>query len=392
MELKDLRVETQDAFTYLKATAILKNQQQELFFAVENKDQSALDDLSYDAFLIGGLFTFMKEGGTLKIKGGISERLYFHLQHYFMKALIQGFPYLKMIEIQPDYFVTAENYQPKQNITGVSGGIDSFYTILRKQNQEATKEFQLNALVRFVPQRPDYFENGRSQENAEEISQHLGLPLIQLWTNLLTFVEVPFVGFSSYYNIACIHSVKKTVNKYYLASGGVVEEFSLSPTDSSAYDPLIIQHLASETLDIFCDDFYTSRLEKTEFISQFLVAQQFLDVCLNEKRLERKNCSKCDKCIRTMWQLETLGALNNFSGVFDVPQFQKNKKAYLGYLWYGYRRKGQLYYKEIANYEKRRGSSLPWHRFFWGIKTGLDNQWAKVRTFWEKWQNKKIED
>lgn len=382
MELKNLRIETNDSYAYLKAKVVLKNEEQNVFFAVEKEYQDALDNLSYDAFLIGSLFNFMKEGGILKIHGGISERLAFQIQHYFSKCLLNDIPHFKPIEIQADYFTKKEEYHPWRNLTGVSGGVDSFYTIFRKQNPEVSSNYRLNSLVYFLEGDPQFYNKELSKDASEAISHRLNLPLIKTWTNLLSFVETPFEGFCTYFNLACVNSIKKEVKNYWTASGSTTKGFSVLYEDSSGYEPLICSHLTTESLEVYSDDFYTNRLEKTKFISEFSIPREHLDVCFNRKHSHEKNCSRCDKCIRTLFQLEALGTIDSFHEVFDLPHFKKHRKKYWGYLWYHCIRMGLPYYQEILEYKKNNESGYAYKTpYFWGAKIGWDNQIAKVRSF-----------
>lgn len=381
MELKNLRIETNDSFAYLKATVVLRNKEEEMFFAVEKEFESALDNLSYDAFLIGNLFNFMEEGGTLKIQGGISERLAFQIQHYFSKCLLKYIPHFKPIEIQATHFTKKEDYHPFRNITGVSGGVDSFYTIFRKQNPEVSPNYRLNSLAYFLKGDPQFYDKKLMKNSSEIISHRLNLPSIKIWTNLLSFVETPFEGFSTYFNLACINSIKKEVKNYWMASGSCTDEgLRIHYEDCSGYDPLLCSHLTTETLEVCSDDFYTDRLEKTQFISNFPVVREHLDVCLHPTASHEKNCSRCGKCIRTMFQLEVLGVLDKFHAVFDLAHFKKHRQQYLGYFWYYCVRNKLPFYKEILAYQKKNKSSKLYRTpIFWGAKTGWDNQVTKVK-------------
>ena len=44
---------------------------------------------------------------------------------------------------------------------------------------------------------------------------------------------------------------------------------------------------------------------------------------------DETNCSECLKCNRTLVALDALGKLDEYSGVFDINKYRKNKKVIL---------------------------------------------------------------
>ena len=77
-----------------------------------------------------------------------------------------------------------------------------------------------------------------------------------------------------------------------------------------------IDHLwSSRHLEIKHGEASTTRIERVSAIADNPLAQQHLRVCW-ENRAPAGNCSRCEKCIRTMLELHIIGKLQNFE-VFD---------------------------------------------------------------------------
>jgi hypothetical protein len=77
--------------------------------------------------------------------------------------------------------------------------------------------------------------------------------------------------------------------------------------------------LSTETLKIVHYGLPYPRMEKVAAISKWAPAQQFLRVCTDlKKRKGVHNCSRCEKCLRTMVMLKVTGNLDEFN-TFQLP-------------------------------------------------------------------------
>lgn len=82
------------------------------------------------------------------------------------------------------------------------------------------------------------------------------------------------------------------------------------------------------------------------------MAQRYLHPCIFALK---NNCGRCGKCIRTQVAFYGLGKLEQFSNVFDVEAFEKDKEWYFEKtLFY----EGNLDYKEALNLLEQRGIDL----------------------------------
>ena len=72
------------------------------------------------------------------------------------------------------------------------------------------------------------------------------------------------------------------------------------------------------------------RLEKVKEISTFPLSYKYLNVCI----ADIKNDGVCFKCIRTLLELDAVGAIDKYGEVFDIDFYKRNRKYYLYRLYY----------------------------------------------------------
>ena len=84
-----------------------------------------------------------------------------------------------------------------------------------------------------------------------------------------------------------------------------------------------------------------TRVQKTAYIADHPLVQQYLDVCWstqianmtnNDSLLKSKvkrNCGKCDKCLRTLFALELLGKIQFYEDIFDISEYKRYRNKYI---------------------------------------------------------------
>jgi hypothetical protein len=79
-------------------------------------------------------------------------------------------------------------------------------------------------------------------------------------------------------------------------------------------------NISTERMSFYSAGSEITRLGKVKEIADWTVAQKHLQVC----GYNGDNCGTCRKCVRTEMELWSIGKLDNFKQVFDVPAFKKN--------------------------------------------------------------------
>jgi hypothetical protein len=94
----------------------------------------------------------------------------------------------------------------------------------------------------------------------------------------------------------------------------------------SIADPILLPALGTETLDLAAVGTELTRVGKTRRIAGMDLAQKFLDVCTMEAGV---NCSRCEKCMRTLFTLDLLGQLQAFRDRFDLEAYRGRKTVFV---------------------------------------------------------------
>lgn len=213
----------------------------------------------------------------------------------------------------------AETYETTavpQEAAGIcfSGGVDSFYTLLKKGSPKY--------LVSAVPfdQPSSSIETFKVvRKRLETVAQAVGSIPITVRSNV---IEHPSFR---------IHQLLDTHSPVLASLGHLLSRYIGSISISPSYHKTeIATHACRSHLDALSSSkslevvhhVDTWRRERVAAIADWQLARENLFVCFNKLGLNR-NCSRCEKCIRTMLDLHILGKLESFK-VFDqsVPLWE----------------------------------------------------------------------
>jgi len=282
-----------------------------------------------DSFIAALLYYCMTKGLDIVSEGDISRRLLYQLNEVFIPALSNENKEFSAVKI---YANTNEEILKSEGHIGTafSGGVDSFYTIL-KNREEDQDDMKVSCLT--------FFKNGfggssmyseilneKRSEKFSAIADEMGYPFLEVRTNLRYYM--PFDPVVSLVTLAAALSIQKYM-KYYLFSGTYKSSrFKLTFDHSPNYDMLSVQCFSTENLTFLLAWSEAKRLNKVDYISQFPEVQNYLDVCW----CDLGNCTDnyCGKCQRTLLEINALGKLKNFDNVFDVTNFKNNLDRELG--------------------------------------------------------------
>ncbi len=199
-----------------------------------------------------------------------------------------------------------------------SGGIDAL-SMLRNNH------------LHFDPTHPNFIKDGlivygilRGEERqdpsfnyvlqgASAVAQDAGINLIPVYTNAYAHLKDldPRYKFWKYEYHGSFLAAVAHVFSSRLTSVSIASTYDLANLDCWGSHPLLDPNYSSSNLQIRHEDSALSRLSKTKIVSEWDVALQHLRVC-NDKNSYRDgnyNCGACEKCVRTMTALFTLGLL-----------------------------------------------------------------------------------
>ncbi|MBC2712401.1 MAG: hypothetical protein HGJ94_15875 [Desulfosarcina sp.] len=198
----------------------------------------------------------------------------------------------------------------------LSGGMDSLAALkLIKDNYADTHPsapkdallvhgFDIGGVVKRGAKYP-VFE--RAKTAMAPVATDAGLTLIPIYTNIRHLCDDRDLWLNQFFGavlVAAAHVFSKRINLAWLASSYDIPH--LHPCGSH---PLLDPEYGSHDLCIRHRDAGLSRMKKLKIVAGWDVAFQNFRVCLANVP-DKLNCGRCEKCVRTMLELEALGLLN----------------------------------------------------------------------------------
>ncbi len=310
-----------------------------LWFAVPIEYEDYLCYERSDAFVVAMLWYAMITGSDIVHKAPISERMSFQVNRYLIPALCNIENGRRRIKV-----VGPTTEIPYSNIgavgTGMSCGVDSFYSLSEYIRDSVPKRYRLTHLTYFNmgaifhPNRSEKKEytlkefydttdrmSEEKRENARQVAYASGLPFVYVKSNLDSDYYRGAYGHTGVYrNCAMALSLQGLFSVYYNSSGGWPGFFDLNLTEGSEhYEQLLCNCFSTESLSFILSD-YVTRIEKTAAIADDRIAQKYLDVCFCFN-----NCGKCSKCLRTLVTLDVLGKLDLYEGAFNIEYYKNHR-------------------------------------------------------------------
>jgi hypothetical protein len=309
----------------------------------------------------------------IEVRGTVSPRLAYHLEEYQYLLKFRFPENIHQVEIDYEKLKAMETI-PSGVGTTFSGGIDSTFTLWKHlpQNQP-DRGFQVTHGV---------FTKGfdilhREKDNYlwlyHRYQQHLtdlSIDLIPLETNIFSIIHHRLSIYQFYGPlVVCMGlSLAELFQRFYIPSSG---DYDYLEKVSYTSDPFADRLLSTDTLQVIHHGSTHRRVEKVEELADWDIPQNLLWVCIRDKReKESWNCSRCEKCVRTMIALYALGKMDQYK-TFAKP-FKTNRDI----LWWI--RKFSLnheYNQEIFSFSKKHNKNLlPWlilSAFFGSIRHGV---------------------
>lgn len=346
-----------------------------LWFEVESEYDECLCTERIDGFLVALLPFAMMENCNIHSEGYVSEKLLYQLTTILLPTLGANSTIFHSIDI--DAKIDGKTLESKNGVgTALSCGVDSFYTVLKNMNTKMAG-FNLTHLAffnimsnshwkRFGEDSSRDFTNARI-EYIKPAVEELGLKLVAVDSNLdLFYHDFELLATFTFRNLGTVLSMQKLFGIYYWSSGSSFSQFDLTTDNITLFDLLSVHCVSNENTTFYSTGSEVTRLEKTAYISNFAITYKYLNVCW----VNLYNCNdKCDKCQRTMLGLYSLGKLDHYSEVFNVPYFHQDIDKYMGFMLYKrIVEKHHSYYDEIYQCLIERDIKIPKAARMYAIK------------------------
>lgn len=205
-----------------------------------------------------------------------------------------------------------------------SGGIDSFYTLLKNHDlEQGSHKISHLLCVRGFDIRYDNSEVfDRVADRLEPVAEEVGVQLIRIQTNMRELTD-RFVGWQYHQMGAGLAAVGlclgPLLHRVLIPAGDTaLLSFLVAPSNPIS-DPL----WSTDETEFVHDGCEASRLQKIRWrIADSDLALGHLRVCYANYKPDTNtawNCGQCEKCLRTMSLLEAAGALDKCGGFDGVP-------------------------------------------------------------------------
>lgn len=270
------------------------------------------------------------------------------------------------VEAPPSFGKTADEEREGKAAAFFSGGVDSFYTLLKHEDE-------IDALV-FVHGFDVSLEDSELRtavsQRLRNVADAFDKQLIEVETSLKSVTEQDrFTSELANWELShgsalasVMHALPACVDRVYVAATQSYRH--LFPWGSH---PILDPQWKRSDLDLVHDGCEVTRLQKVDYISTSTKALENLRVCWKNPD-QAYNCGQCEKCRRTMLELLSVGSLEDCStfseslNTSDVGTIRVRKKTI------------ERHYREVA---KRLDSDGKRGRYKDAIKRML--WWSRMR-------------
>lgn len=339
----------------LCARVTIQGNTEEAWFSVEPEYARYLTDDRADAFVVGFLTTAMKLGTDISCGAPITKRLYYQLTQYLIPALASNMDIYHPIAIYAP--VTDEPLPCEGAIgTGWTGGVDSMYTLMTHFHPEEPGMKLTHLLVANVGTLESDHNTKLLHYMAEKarkgIAQELDLSVIAVDSNIQLLQKEPYLSVAAFRLPAAVLAVQKLFRVFLHSGTYEFGRFAFVKENSGYYELLPLSCFETDCTVFYSAGSHVSRIRKLKELSDFPLATKYLHPCIY---VQRDNCGKCGKCVRTQGALYALGTLDDFGQVFDLDAFYQNKDDHLAGIL---AKKESQHYGEVLAVMKMRGMEL----------------------------------
>ncbi|MCI7264083.1 MAG: hypothetical protein MR480_00285 [Eubacterium coprostanoligenes] len=322
----------------LQANIICPDFEKDLYFEVEDKYKSFLCTEVIDAFVLGIYYYASYYGFDIHSEYPVSARIKYQINKYFspISNKMNSVYYKKIKLVCPTIEI---DFNPQGVGASVSGGVDSFYSLLShyKDNIEDYKitHILVANLFNYYSKEDEINRNHfkKLSNDSKLIADNLELPVISMYTNHHEFFFPGIVGYYSFRICSYALALQKLFKVYLLSSGTMTQDINFFSPDSSDYDLFNTQIASNNNITFYMSGGEAGRIEKIKYISDYEVVKKYLHVCTLD---DEKNCTVCSKCMRTATALDMYGKLTQYSDLFDLKSFYKNKNKYWSNVYASY--------------------------------------------------------
>jgi hypothetical protein len=294
-----------------------------------------------DWIAVALIYPAMMRGQPLHIDGPVSPTLLFNLNNDIQDLLLHFNPKLSKISITAQAADMAQVQPGTDTGSGFSAGVDSFATLAVYTGEGAPPLYKLNSLSIFnvgamgpVNRSVQIYQRYCARVQSFATSSQMNWNTVD--SNLADFfpeADANFVRTSTLRNIAAVLFFHDLHKCYLYSSSYPYDQTNQSHSEITYYEPILLPLLSTENVTFTLACAGLKRSEKIAKVAEYAPARSALDVCVSSANTrnnsERGNCSRCRKCTRTMFNLDIIGKLQDFSEVFDLDYYHANRDSFI---------------------------------------------------------------
>ncbi|MGI6079030.1 MAG: hypothetical protein ACOYCB_12915 [Fastidiosipilaceae bacterium] len=322
----------------------------ELWFEVEEKYEKFLCPERADAFVLGLLYYGMKYGHDISSEIPMTDILYERLTDQFLV------PFYKLNRMSDDPKETRNGVGYRVKITcpvaaevthpaggdkvgtGISCGVDSLHVFATHKDISCACIWKGHTTTGIqsmdsAEAREEAWNGMLSRSKA--FAAQVGIPLLSATTNFdrECLPGLQWDGMTTYGNLFCIFALQKLWKKYYIASNCDIMDFNMKmvslKADPARYEYFLFPFLSLPHFTVMMDGQSHSRLDKVRNLMGYAPAKKFLNVCWRVNEDHKNGTNDCPKCMITLLELDVVGRVDEFKGVFDVDYYHANFHEFL---------------------------------------------------------------
>ncbi|MBR6372296.1 MAG: hypothetical protein IKS20_03870 [Victivallales bacterium] len=351
-----------------------------MWLDVPKEYEAWLCDDRCDAFLVAIIYWALIKGEDIVCEAPVTENLLYKLREYLVEGLVKADGRLKGISIEASPIPCISSKKDGAVVTGMSCGIDSFHALAHLMQSDYAGLRPTHLLFNKVGAQgsdPIGEEQHRFRvANARALSKEAGLPLIEVESNVHLLIPLKHEVHGGYRNAFVIFALQCGISAYFLASSKILPQLDMSQHHIfyTFYDLVLMDVFSSPCLQFYSEGANLTRFEKTRELVSFAPSYTHLNVCFWAKGGDGRNCTvNCEKCQRTILDLEALGCLEKYSSVFDLDLYHANQ--------------GRLFKNAIKLYargNKGYKGSWPWLQKQWPVRSRILYAWYRFLDFFRK--------
>lgn len=265
-----------------------------------------------DAFASALLIPAMRSGESLEVDPPISPQLCFSLPR-IRDIFHVWFPKFSRISIRTTPQVPRHHQIEPRAATFFSGGVDSFYSLLKHKRGLGTLPAPLTHII-FMRGIETSLQESQEVEATEhwvrEVAAQSGVQCIAGVSNLRTCLQGPatYIHWERHYHGSALAALALALSSG-LGYICVPSAFSYNHLIPHGSTPLLDEMYSTERLRVIHDGAEVTRPAKVARILEWDrdLVLAYLRVCINNSG-GAFNCGRCYKCVRTAIPLRVLGA------------------------------------------------------------------------------------